>query len=68
MGEWDRRGRKTGEARAQVKSFWVRQWPSWKTLLGRKDCGVGSLDIGFNNLPSARAGGAEDAHGAGPGR
>lgn len=31
-------------------------------------CWAGSLDIGFNSLPAAREGGAEDAEGAGPGR
>lgn len=33
----------------------------------RKGCRAGSLDTGFNSLPSAREGGAEDAYGAGPG-
>lgn len=61
-GKEDRRGQGTGQ------SSWVRQWPSWETLLGRKDCAVGSPDVGFNNVPSAREGGAEDAYGAGPGR
>lgn len=55
---------KTGKARAQVKAPRKASGQAGKHCWAGKDCRADSLGFGFNNLLSAREGGAENAYGA----